>query len=94
MSNFKIGEKVVCVGRFYSENPKEEKYANDPKVNEIVTIDKLYYDGDLILKEYKFAKNGVIQSFNPAKFRKLDHQFAEDVCAKLIEEFNTELISN
>lgn len=42
-------------------------------------------DGWLILAEFKWEN-----SYNPSKFRKLDHTFAEEVTARIEEEINQE----
>lgn len=66
MSNFKIGEKVVCVNGIHVI-----------EINPIPTgiLDGYYY-------------------YDINRFRKPDHQFAQDLCAQLIEEFQTETIYN
>jgi hypothetical protein len=88
MSNFKIGEKVVCINSFYSKILNCEDLENNPKINEIVTICGLYENGEyLYISEYPFNEIGNKQVFDSSKFRKIDHQFAEDVCAELIANF-------
>ena len=67
MSNFKIGEKVVCI---------------DPigglVRNEIYTIEGFNsYDNGLILKEIKGIK--YVGAFKIFRFRKLDYEFAENL---------------
>jgi len=89
MSNFKIGEKVVWISASV-----ENKDCIIPKMNEIITLKSYVNYNHWDVSEYQFDKFGKLQCLDERNFRKLDTQFAEDVCAKLIEEFNTELISN
>jgi hypothetical protein len=92
MSNFKVGEKVVCIGTFSNLFNKEDK-ENEPKINEIVTISGIKGNGFLYLKEYPKSFGLFNQSFNPSKFRKLDHQFSEDVIAKIIKQVQSESLT-
>tara|TARA_R110000868_G_C10607454_1_gene741080 strand:+ start:442 stop:723 length:282 start_codon:yes stop_codon:yes gene_type:complete len=81
---FKIGEKVVFVGK--QREPKFKGFIY-PQVNEIVTIHSICniynaYD----ISEYLRDSNGRLQSFKPDNFRKLDHSFAEKLLNKITEE--------
>jgi len=82
MSNFKVGEKVVCVMPI-----------DDLVLNDIYTISGLVKgsngNGVRLLEVYTDWLG-----FNVNRFRKLDTQFAEDICAKIIEEFKQETILN
>jgi len=90
MSNFKIGEKIVCIGTFYSKNPIDNISAIDPKINEIVTVDYYYNSNEIVLKEYKYSNVNLLQTFNPLKFRKLDHAFGEKICAEILESIKVD----
>jgi hypothetical protein len=77
--NFKVGEKVVSL-RDWDEG------TNNPKKNEIVTIQAIEEeDGYLTLAEYLF-EDGEEQCFNPKYFRKLDYEFAENLLAQIKQE--------
>lgn len=73
MSNFKIGEKVVCV------EPTEELVKG-----EIYTISFVGQAGNV--KVFEATPIGYYLYFWEWRFRKLDHQFSEDLCAQLIKE--------
>lgn len=82
MCNFKIGEKVVCVDMSPS-------YVTglpiNLKLHEIYTVAGFNpFDFGLILLEVQTDEN-IYGSFNNKRFRKLDHQFAEDVIAYITE---------
>lgn len=94
MSNFKVNEKVVSIvdGKcWFIEKAKPlmmrikmlfgKVPAHGPAYNEIVTIVGIAENGFLTLKEYYKYGN-----YNPNCFRKLDHQFAEEVIKNLIEQ--------
>ena len=89
MSTFKIGEKVVFIGGSKSVN---YHLKNNPELHEIVTIYSFCraYQGNIDLVEYPIAKNGVLQSFKPSDFRKLDYQFAENLLAELTQSAKSE----
>jgi len=87
---FKIGETVVCAIPFEGLvliggiwRPKDKSL--QPQLNEMYTIVGFDSDGWLILAEFKWEN-----SYNPSKFRKLDHTFAEEVTARIEEEINQE----
>jgi len=92
MSNFKVGERVVCVDDSIGLTTKTKTLVK----NEIYTIyhivgnavfleeiNTVFFEGELYSLGYKASR-----------FRKLDHQFSEDVCAKLIEDYKKELVTN
>jgi len=93
MSNFKIREKVVF---------KPIKDINHPwncisiKEGDIVTIHSfcLIHIGSVNISECLEMSNGQPCSFDTRHFRKLDHQFAENVCAQLIADAKKETILN
>lgn len=88
MSNFKIGEKVVCI------DPTEGLVKN-----EIYTIFEVYkgwnpeniiVDG-LVLYEI-LSKNG--DGFQASRFRKLDYEFAENLLKEISESVNQKHLQN
>jgi len=89
MSNFKVGEKVVWIS-----NSVENKDCIIPKVNDIITLKSYVNYNHWDVVEYPVDKFGKLQCLDERNFRKLDTQFAEDVCAQLIEEFKQETILN
>jgi len=97
MSNFKIGEKVVCIGNF-EKRPNEI----DPIKGEIYTIREIIQnrpnDGKTGLKfeeiinlPQKYNEGFSECNFLSDKFRKLDHQFADKICAEIIESLKVEV---
>lgn len=81
MSNFKIGQKVVCVDIKGYHTPD----CGGLKLNEIYTIQSFsFVDGGLILIEHKSPYN-FLGAYDERRFRPLDHQFAEDVIAYITE---------
>jgi len=93
MSNFKIGEKVVCVHTFTSVSEAEiELGVKAPIKNEIYTIRFICSDGYLMFEEIINPILGYLDgqkvsecSFNYEKFRKLDYAHTERICAEIIE---------
>jgi len=100
MSNFKIGEKVVCI------NPKTSVYK---KYNEyIITNIRACACGIIELNVNNLTESPntcecsscghititPLDWNNSNRFRKLDHQFAEDICAQLIADAKKETILN
>lgn len=87
---FKIGEKVVCINAL-------DAPPNTIILNEIYTIIAFKNTGGLLLKEcYNGEKFGApfFYGFKPERFRKLDHNFAEELLAEIAEEIeNEELVS-
>ena len=80
MSNFKIGQKVVCV-----------KPIDSLVKNEIYTILSVlpprFKDCGIVLKEVKCEF--FPYAFKSSRFRPLDHQFAEDVIKMICEQPET-----
>lgn len=96
MSNFKIGEKVVCV------NPKNNMYKKN--LEYIITNIRQCICGavdinvnDLTESQYVCRCSKCnhytltpLSWNNSSRFRKLDHQFAEDICAELVKQVKEE----
>ena len=77
-SNFKVGEKVVCIDarrRWYKLGGLRQ--------NELYTVVGFNpYDGGLILQEVQSLRSGY-HAYAKDRFRKLDYKFAEDVIAQV-----------
>jgi len=84
MSNFKIGEKVVCIGVNDIDIHTNEK-TEHPKIKDIVTISFIASDGWLCFEEY-----GFVIEYEPYNFRKLDYAHTERICAEIIESLKVE----
>ena len=85
---FKIGEKVVFVGKQREPRFAGIKY---PQVNEIVTIHSICsVYGGYDISEYLRDNNNRLQSFFGDNFRKLDHHFAENILRKISKEVEEE----
>lgn len=82
---FKIGEKVVFVDSGYA--PPDNLFVL-PQKNEIVTIHacSTAHPGCYKISEYLTRKDGTGQSFTPDNFRKLDHQYSENLLEEIIEK--------
>ena len=96
MSNFKVGEKVVCVSNDFIRSYSDEIF---PIKGEIYTIREILSrrDGNTGLKFEEIVNpkkhyiGGFVEcNFNSLKFRKLDHQFGEDVIAEIIKQVKEE----
>ena len=91
MSNFKVGEKLVCV-----------EPVNELVKNEIYTVRGMYistYDPSQtvlylegIIGEYSYLHKKEI-GYRASRFRKLDHQFSEDVIAEIIKQVKEESLT-
>lgn len=82
MSNFKIGEKVVCIDA-----------TGDLTKNEIYTIIGFNnYDNGLILQEIKSPK--YLGAFKSFRFRKIDYEFAENLLKEISESVNQKHLQN
>ena len=82
MSNFKIGEKVVCV---FSDN-------EDLIKGEIYTIKKIRpFKGGLQFYEVNCTGDNS-GYFAKYRFRKLDYAHTERICAEIIESLKVEEI--
>ena len=87
MSNFKVGEKVVCVNvDAYDIN--DGMLEPHPNKGDIVEISGIEKDGWLCFIE--MPKN---MCYEPWNFRKLDHQFSEDVIAEIIKQIKEESLT-
>jgi len=76
MSNFKVGQKVVCIRETISKNIK---------LNEIYTITGLFDDSTgVTLKEVNPSPGYHV--FYSSYFRPLDHAFADEVEAMIKEQ--------
>lgn len=86
MSNFKIGEKVVCV----DETPNGS--SKGLVKNEIYTIQDICIDvcDEVGLILFELKSNHYKGSWAAKRFRKLDHQFGEDVCAEILKKVKEE----
>lgn len=91
MRNFKVGEKVVCV-----------EPINGLIENEIYTVRGMYistYDPSqtAIYLEEIIGKYSVFHGkelgYRSSRFRKLDHQFSEDVIAEIIKQVKEESLT-
>jgi len=87
MSNFKVGEKVVCVNDECGWIDSVKFLVKD----EIYTVCHTQFAGN---GRFEISVNGDFGMWDASRFRKLDTQFAEDICAQLIEEFKQETILN
>lgn len=92
MSNFKVGEKVVFVMQKGAKPNKNHRIPND---NEILTITGVYRKDNnfFYLSGYEFDLVGCRQPIHKKHFRKLDHQFSEDVIAEIIKQVKKESLT-
>ncbi len=79
MSNFKVGEKVVCV-----------EPIDGLVKNEIYTIETTTSIGVSLLEQ---SPAPPCIWFYKWRFRKLDHQFSEDVIAEIIKQVKEESLT-
>lgn len=91
MSNFKIGEKVVCIddsirsngnirikkGDIYTISSFENCCSNNFQLKEISNIG--------IKKCIKCGNSVYSNSYLSSRFRKLDYSFGEKICAEILE---------
>ena len=82
MSNFKIGEKVVCVEQGETMDGKYSVLLNEIYEVSVPNHQTLGFDTICI--------KGQPVSWCSERFRKLDTQFTEDVCAELIRQVKEE----
>jgi len=92
MSNFKIGEKVVCVDANNIFNETLTIQSDAIVKGEIYTIKSFNSVGGLVLLE---IYNGVFfdgetGGFRESRFRKLDHGFGEKICAEILESIKVD----
>lgn len=98
---FNIGEKVVCIAEF--KNIDQEEYAlgvKGPIKGEIYTIRRVFDEESIIFLQFEELINPILGydggkdvdevRWNSAKFRKLDHQFGEDVLAEITKQVKEE----
>lgn len=99
MSNFKIGEKVVCINCNDILHPKEIALGcKNPIPNEIYTIREIIYIENRLSFRFEEIINPKIKyidgydecSYLSHNYRKLDHQFADDICAELVKQVKEE----
>ena len=90
MSNFKVGEKVVWISESVP-NP----LSNPPKKGDIVTLKSpcTEFEDNWDILGYEYNNYGCLQSFHSRHFRKLDHQFSEDVIAEIIKQVQEESLT-
>jgi hypothetical protein len=92
MSNFKIGEKVVCVDDSLRESGKTKPRIKKGEIYTIVAIHNCCSES-LIVKEIlniglkKCNCGSIIQSngYYSNRFRKLDHAHTDRIIAKLLK---------
>lgn len=96
MSNFKVGEKVVCIDNTPKQIQLKELGFIYPKNNEIYTVRGFTPSGTGIFLEEIInlpmrTHSGMAEiGFEMRRFRKLDHQFAEDLCKELAKQVKEE----
>lgn len=88
MTNFKVGQKVVCVDDNFQ--PRYE-WVTYPTKNEMYTIRNISKKGGLRFEEiinpkYDYEEGYHEHGFFYWRFRKPDHQFAEDVIAMICSQ--------
>jgi|NGEPerStandDraft_5_1074534.scaffolds.fasta_scaffold245065_1 hypothetical protein len=86
MSNFKIGEQVVCIkkGGWRSVGWVTQSHLTDPIYNEIYTISRFWnYKNELYFGIKGLHPHGRWFSGN---FRKLDYWFVEEVLAMVMDD--------
>lgn len=88
MSNFKIGQKVVCIFSKRQFNPTLIIQGDDLVLNEIYTIKGFSTMGGLLFNEIcgGYWCDGDEAGYKATRFRPLDHQFAEDLLAEITEK--------
>ena len=98
--NFKIGEKIICINDSPAYQEELIGIIGDLVLNEIYTIREFIYTKDGIGLALEEIVNPIIRfldrlsepAYDPARFRKLDYQFAEDLLSQIKEEVQSELI--
>ena|ERR1041384_7187080 len=93
MSNFKVGQKVVCVSSLERDEFDFEYGVFHPVKNEMYTIRRICEDASGIAFGLEEIINPILQYedgideqlYYSHHFRPLDHQFAEDVIAMITE---------
>ena len=85
MSNFKVGEKVVCI------NPVHNLIKNE--IYTVSCIFEKFGEYGILVSELQPIATGILNGlyyYSINRFRKLDHQFAEDLCKELAEQAKEE----
>ena len=88
MSNFRIGEKVICVDDRIGFTSKSKTLIK----GEFYTISG-FEGSDVYVEEVPYVIfNGkkLVPYYGAYRFRKLDHQFAEDLCKELSQQVKEE----
>jgi hypothetical protein len=94
MSNFKIGQKVVCIYTF-----EDDGETIDPVKGEMYTIREIDNLGGLLFEEIiniirYYSEGPAERSFHPCRFRPLDHAFADKVEAMIKEQVKKQELVN
>lgn len=82
MSNFRIGEKVVCI------NAENQKFGQLVKgeIYEVSGIFTIFGElAGVYVNDFKIPNH-------PWRFRKLDYQFGHDICAELSKQYNEDFV--
>jgi len=97
MSNFKVGQKVVCLINFKRDEFDIEYNVKVPLKNEIYTIrafdgnDSIYLQ-EIINPNLYYDEGYGECSFDISRFRPLDHAFADEVEAMIKEQLKEEYV--
>lgn len=82
MSNFKIGEKVVCV------DDKKQRFGG-------LILNEIYEVSEIHPFKKVLKIKGIVDYYHwNYRFRKLDHDFAENLLKEIIEAMKSETILN
>ena len=98
MSNFKVGQKVVCIEDNFRYDINERLLGvTFPLKNEIYTIRAIKATGALLFKEIVNPEimylHGLAElGFKQYRFRALDHAFADEVEAMIKEQLKEEYV--
>lgn len=88
---FKIGQKVVCISTdwLYKDSP-----LFDPKLNEIVTIEKYSTQNpkNVHIVEYPRALCGRLQHFGAHRFRPIDYSFGKNLSKEIEQDIEREIM--
>ncbi len=94
MSNFKVGQKVVCLGTI----PRTDRYGRigflRPSKDEIVTVHSYINHEFIKIEEYLFDIDGKPMGFKYTHFEplKLDYNFVEEVINQVKPKHHEESI--
>ena len=91
MTNFKVGQKVVCIDdTWYHDKSNQRSFENDPKLNEICTIHCFDTSRDsfgyLILEGYIYMSEGKTNSYCTDGFRPLE--YTTDAIPEILKNFS------